>query len=165
MGVRPPMGLVIAAMVLMLPGGAFAQDDDEAWNEITGLMNGMAGAIQRLPGGMQWMPGVNPSGSQYLDQLALWARMYAGLLNSVDGAFSPDGLVGAGSQFHDSFDPLGPDPVAQQMQLLRQMRPDVMQAYQNGLLYRQYAPYRPAPLQGIPPHPQYRPYQDNQPHQ
>lgn len=100
-----------------MPGSVFAQDDD-GWGEITGLMNGLAGANQQLlnlgvpsmPAG-SGMTGLTPG---FVQGLSSWAQTYARVLESVDGAFDVDG-VGAGQQGrYDPFNANAPNPLWEQ---------------------------------------------------
>lgn len=128
------MRYLIAVAVLVLPCAGFAQDDD-GWDEITGMMNGMAAANQALANaGMQWTPGARgaTSGSQFLDALTVYAWEYARLLNGIEDAFSPDG---AAPGAYDPFDPRRPNPLMQQLQRLQVAPQDVRQLYQGQMFY------------------------------
>lgn len=134
------MRMVLASMVLaclLAPCVAYAQDDDQAWNEITGLMNGLTAGSQQFFGttGMYWDPAMGASGSQYLDALARWSWQYAQFLQSIDGAF---GLDEAAPPGYDIFDQRRPNPLWQGLDQLQQTQPDVMRAYQNQWLFRGY---------------------------
>lgn len=135
-GVRALLLLAGVLVALLGAGQAFAQDDDEAWNEITGLMNSITAMNQQLAGaGMQWTPGQGTSGSEYVDALAYWCMAYAQMLNSVDAAFGLGG-TGEGGGLYDPFDPRLGAALQQQLNQMQTMTPDVMKAYQNNMLFQ-----------------------------
>jgi hypothetical protein len=129
------LAVLALGLILLCTGVGQAQDDD-GWGEITGLMNGLTGINQQLAGaGVQWQPGRATSGSQYIDNLAYWCQVYAQLLGSIDQAFA-DGVGGPGGVARDPLDPQVANVLRWQLWQMQTQRPDVIQAYQNNLLFQ-----------------------------
>ncbi|MHB8997246.1 MAG: hypothetical protein ACYC63_18525 [Armatimonadota bacterium] len=108
------LALMIAA-VCISPCCVWAQDDDDGWAEIEGLMNGLTAANQQLltTGGLSLSntegSGLTPG---FLEGLAAFSQTYARVLQSIDGAFDVDG---AGVQsLYDPFAPGAPNPLWEQ---------------------------------------------------
>jgi len=131
---------------LCLPAGsAYAQDDDDGWNDVQYLMGGITAANQQLLGaGLDWgrmATGGDPTQQQALLALIHFARSYAQLLGAVDGAFGVNDDA-EGGQYWDPFAPGAPNPLVQQLRQLLQtgqqpaaptMPP--MPALPNGILF------------------------------
>lgn len=139
--------LAVAVMVtLCLPvASAYAQDDDDGWNDVQYLMGGLTAANQRLLGaGLDWgqmATGGDPAQQQYVQALMQFARSSAQLLGSVDGAFGLNDDAERG-QYWDPFAPGAPNPLVQQSRQLQQMGQQpatptmpVMPALPNGILF------------------------------
>lgn len=107
---------VVVAAVLGC-GAVYAQDDD-GWGEIVGLMNGLTHANQQFlnQGGLSMPagPGMGGLTPGFAEGLADWARAYAQVLNSVDGAFDVDGAGCGPRGLADPFNPNTPNPLWEQ---------------------------------------------------
>lgn len=155
-----PLGIMVLALVLS--GMAFAQDEDEAWNEITNLMNSLTAANQQLgragaqwtpgtqwlPGmqlapGTQWAPGtaglqgtmkLSPADAQALAEFARWCQIYAQALQSIE-AFGEDAVSNGGTQWWYRPNPRRPGLPAQQYNGMQTITPDMLRAYQEGMQF------------------------------
>jgi hypothetical protein len=101
-------------VLCLSPCCVYAQEDDDGWGEIEGLMNGLTAANQQLltRGGLSLSngeaAGLTPG---FLEGLAAFSQTYAHVLQSIDGAFDVDG---ADNGVYDPFAPNAPNPLWEQ---------------------------------------------------
>lgn len=149
---RSLLAAVLVMLVVLIPCSAMAQDEDEAWNEITGLMNAIGGANQQfnragaqwMPGsrwapGMQWLPQtqlvtgattLTPAEAQALSEFYRWCQMYAQGLQSIE-AFGEDGAAYGDPRYWYRPNPRA--PAAQRYNRAPRTAPDVLTRYQGGV--------------------------------
>lgn len=117
---RNLMLTVTIAVACLSPCCVQAQDDDDGWAEIEGLMRGLTAANQQLltTGGLSLSntegSGLTPG---FLEGLAAFSQTYARVLQSIDGAFDVDGAGGQG--LYDPFAPGAPDPLWEALERLQ----------------------------------------------
>ena len=132
------MRLFVIALVMIAVGGVGLAQEDDDWNEIQGLMNGLTGANQRLFDlGVQNVGGTAGLTPGFLQGLAQWSQTYARVLQSVEGAFDVDGVQPGA---YDPFDLNAPNLLWEEFdrwQARMQNKPQP-QTYRN---YRQVPQY------------------------
>jgi hypothetical protein len=153
---RGVTGLRLALLALLIaaalcPCLAQAQEDD-GWGEIVGLMNGLTAANQQLlgPGGLSLGTGAAAGGLSpgFLQGLARWSQTYAGVLQSIDGAFDEN----AQPSQYDPFAPNAPNPLWDQFNRWQSGQTNPATASQLNLRNTQQPRTRPFYGQ----HPRYR---------